>query len=220
MSLTIDAREGGLIDVLSRYAIPHAVSTLPVGDILCEYEDKTAWIAERKRADDLANSIKNGRWHEQQSRLFDTGIPVVFILEGDFRNTAIGYQSMIGASVNAELRKHAHVFRTWDINETAYLLSHLVSKIPALHLKPSGIQLTSKRKRDADVETCWLRQLMCIPSISERIARALLTEFGSLPKLQKALADLETFPLIKLDERTSIGKVRRQKLAYYLVGSD
>ena len=92
-----------------------------------------------------------------------------------------------------------------------------MSKIPAIHLTPSGMLLNAKRKRDADGETVCLRQLMCIPSISERIARKLLDVFGSLPKLQKALADLETFPLIKLDARTSIGKVRRQKLAYYLV---
>ena len=79
------------------------------------------------------------------------------------------------------------------------------------------MQLTSKRKRDSYIETVWIRQFMCIPTISERISRKLLGEFGSLPKLQKALADPDTFPLIKLDERTSVGQVRRQKLAYYLV---
>ena len=47
----------------------------------------------------------------------------------------------------------------------------------------------SKRKRDAELETCWVRQLMCIPSISERVARKLLEEFGTLPAVQRALVD-------------------------------
>ena len=43
---------------------------------------------------------------------------------------------------------------------------------------PSGLQPKSKRKRDS--QTVWIRQLMCIPSISERTARLLLEHFGNL----------------------------------------
>ena len=135
--LSVDARERLLISVLQRYSVPHRLKTLPVGDVLCEYADGTSWIAERKRADDLANSIKNGRWREQQSRLFVAGTPV-FIIEGDLRTTTLPYKSMLGAVVNCELRNSAHVFRTRDINETAHLLTHLAQKMRALHAAPSG----------------------------------------------------------------------------------
>ena len=74
----------------------------------------------------------------------------------------------------------------------------------------------SKRKRDSDRETCFLRQLMCIPSISEKIARKLLEEFGTLPALQRAAADIGNFPKVRLDERTCLGKARVEKLALYL----
>ena len=79
---------------------------------------------------------------------------------------------------------------------------------------PSGICPPSKRQRDA--ETVWLRQLMCIPSISERIARKLLEQFGDLRSLQAALGDLSSFPRVRLDARTCIGKTRLQMLARYL----
>ena len=213
--LSVDARERLLIEVLRRYDITHTVKTLPVGDIICEYDDGTTWVAERKRADDLANGIKTGRWREQQSRMFAAGSPI-FIIEGDLRNASLPYKSMLGAVVNCELRDTAHVFRTWDINETAHLLTHLAEKMQAMHAAPSGF-VTAKRKRDTDPDICWMRQLMCIPSISEKIARKLLDEFGSLSQLQDALRS-DGFPCVRLDERACLGAARRDTLAKYLLG--
>ena len=94
------------------------------------------------------------------------------------------------------------------------LIQQLVRKIGAPPGVPSGLQPKSKRVRDA--ETVWIRQLMCIPSISERIARLLLEHFGNLRELQDALEDLKSFPKIKLDERSCIGKARLRILARYL----
>ena len=79
------------------------------------------------RADDLALSIKSGRWREQLGRLFDSDVAcIVLIFEGDLRNTSIPYWSVLGAVVNAELRKNAHVFRTWDRHSATNMVEHLV----------------------------------------------------------------------------------------------
>jgi ERCC4-type nuclease len=222
MSLTIDHRERLLLDVLRKANVPHTLATLPVGDILCLCDGQPAWVAERKRADDLANSIKSGRWREQQCRLFGAGLSVVFIIEGDLRNTTMSYDSLLGAVVNTELRKTAHVYRTWDVNETSRLLQHLLRKIAAPQFKLSGLQappMLSKRKRDEDVNTCQTRQLMCIPSVSLNVARKLLDEFGSLSALQRALEDPDSFPRIGLDDRTFIGPKRIRTLTAYLLAS-
>ncbi len=61
--LVVDTRERSLIKALGKEL---EVRTLEVGDILCEYEDGSFWIAERKTADDLAASIHDGRWKEQK----------------------------------------------------------------------------------------------------------------------------------------------------------
>ena len=58
---------------------------------------------------------------------------------------------------------------------------------------------------------------MCIPSISENVARKVLEAFGSLSQLQDALRS-GIFPQIWLDARTFLGKARRAKLAAYLLG--
>ena len=94
------------------------------------------------------------------------------------------------------------------------LIQQLVRKIGAPPGVPSGLQPKSKRVRDA--ETVWIRQLMCIPSISERVALLLLDHFGNLRALQDALEDLNSFPRIRLDARTCIGMARLRILARYL----
>ena len=218
MALSIDYRERSLIEELGTF--PHVVKTLSVGDLVCEYEGEgNAWIAERKRADDLAKSIKTGRWRDQLDRLHATGSRhIFFLVEGDLRSTSMPHGSLLGACINAELRRSSHVIRTADIAETAAAVRHLVQKggswpgLPSGHVIPS----VSKRQRDGDRETCWVRQLMCVPSISERIARKLLEEYGSLPAIQRALADVSSFKKIRLDDRMCLGRTRIHKLALYL----
>ena len=106
-----------------------------------------------------------------------------------------------------------------DTSETANLICNLVGKLaepcPAL---PSslGAPMLSKRKRDAELETVYVRQLMCIPSISERIARKLLTRFSTVPELQRALVAPGDFPRVELDGRTCLGRARLAKLRCYL----
>ena len=116
------------------------------------------------------------RWFEQTARLHPAGyLRISFLIEGDLRGTALPYDSLLGACVNAELRRNSHVIRTMDLAETAAVVRHLVQKGQSSPEIPSGLQppaAQSKRMRDAERETCWLRQLMCVPSISEHVARA------------------------------------------------
>ena len=76
--------------------------------------------------------------------------------------------------------------------------------------------MISKRKRDAELETVQVLQLMCIPSISERIARKLLARFGTIPELQRTLAAPGDFPRVQLDSRSCVGQARLAKLRCYL----
>ena len=94
------------------------------------------------------------------------------------------------------------------------MIAHPVQRMQAAHAPK--IILNNQIKRDSDPTVVWMRQLMCIPSISEKIARALLNEFGSLSQLIDALRS-DDFPRVRLNERTCIGKARRDKLAEYLL---
>jgi len=214
MALSIDFREKALIQLLQ--CLKPTVLSLPVGDLTCSYENGCAWVLERKSANDLAASIIDGRWTDQTSRMMTSGYSRVFYLvEGDLSSTNLPHETLLGACINAELRDGVHVVRTACVEETAMVVTQLVKKCAGGHRGvPSGIHPPSKRQRDS--ETVWMRQLVCIPSISERIARTLLEHFGTLRALQEALADVKTFPRIRLDARTCMGKSRIQMLARYL----
>ena len=118
------------------------------------------------------------------------------------------------------LRSKSHFIRTLDVKETAFVVKQLIKKCyappPGI---PNGVQMpapTSKRKRDADKTLVYLRQLMCIPSVSDGVAKKLQDHFDTLPALQKALADIDAFPPIRLNERSCIGKARLHKMREYL----
>ena len=223
MTLLLDYRERRLAEVLE---VPHLVRKLAVGDILCDYCAGNQWIAERKTATDLAASIISGRWRDQLHRLKETGCRVIFLVEGDLRSTTFNYDSLLGAVINAELRKGSCVIRTVDLRETAAVVRHLVEKgqfepgMPPSALTPPSVSSASKRERDCERKVCWTRMLMCVPSVSERIAKKLLDEYGSLPAIQTALQTPKTFKRIRLDDRFCLGKERIKKLALYLTDSD
>ena len=221
--LDVDCRERGLIRQLAAKHVPCRVLSLPVGGVLCKYSDSSSasWILERKRADDLACSIKDGRMREQTSRLFSTGLRVFFVIEGDLRWLDGMYDSMMGAMLNANL-KNSRCFRTWDLEETACLISHLVKKLercPAPVVSATGLRPPhrSKRQRAEEADNVFVRQLMCVPSVSEGIAVALLERFGNLEALQDALRDARTFPKVKICQKRFLGKARISKLARYLL---
>ncbi len=213
MALCKDVRETGLIQLLQ--CQKPTVLSLPVGDITCSYEDNSAWVLERKSANDLAGSIIDGRLADQTARLMCSGYSHVFlIVEGDLSSTKLPHETLLGACINAELRPGSHLIRTACIEESALAIQQLVKKCANPPGIPSGIKPKSKRVRDS--ETVWIRQLMCIPSISERAARKLLDHFGNLRELQEALEDIDSFPKIRLDGRTCIGQTRIRLLASYL----
>ena len=242
MVTTLDKRERLLSAALDGF--PHELEDLPAGDILCRYKDGTEWIAERKTVRDLASSIRSGqerlissifvsqgaspvnpcsqgRWGEQAARLHQAYKCIFFIVEGDLRECELGvpYNALWSAIINASLRRNAHLIRTADINETASVVRLLVQKGCAIPPPPSGIApptALTKRKRDADPGLVFMRQLMCVPTVSENVARKLYEKFGTLPALQDALRE-KKFPKVALDNQRCIGKARREKLVAYLL---
>ena len=81
---------------------------------------------------------------------------------------------------------------------------------------PLGV-VSSKRKKEDDTRNIWIRQLACIPTISEHIAATLVDHFGSMAALREALNNPETFPIVQLSRGACLGKKRLAKLATVLL---
>ena len=225
--VVVDSRERTLLNIFRERSDGFEVRSLPCGDIEVDYENGRGWLCERKTCADLAASLVDGRWKEQTSRLFACGKKIVIIIEGSLQDAEGMYKNVLGAYLNMSLRD-VHILRTWDAYETFDVPASLIEKLqhrtlgaPLVRLN-GGLRLpkvrgkTSKRARDA--ESVEVRQLMCIPSVSERVARTLLQRFGDLSKLRLALSDPAPFPVVQLDGKTKLGKARLKRLTRHLVG--
>ena len=215
--LIVDTRERHLLALFEDGGVQS--ETLELGDVLCRYPDGSYWVAERKSAQDLANSIKDGRWDEQKARLASSGLHVFYILEGDFKGVVgLPYGALVGAYTNLLLHPSIRtVLRTANIYETKFVLTQLASKCQGVAKPmPLGV-VSSKRKKEDDTRNIWIRQLACIPTISEHIAATILDHFGSMSALREALSNLETFPVVHLSRGACLGKKRLAKLATVLL---
>ena len=214
--LVVDKRERHLLALFGECV---QAETLELGDVLCTYADGSCWVAERKTTQDLANSIKDGRWEEQKARLASSGLHVFYILEGDYKAVqGLPYGTLIGAYSNLLLQSGiTTVVRTTDIVETKFVLTQLASKCQGVAKPmPLGV-VSSKRKKDDETRNIWIRQLACVPTISENIAATILDHFGSMSALREALSSPETFPVVQLSRDSCLGKKRIAKLATILV---
>ena len=173
----------------------------------------------------MAGQLVGGGGHLMLRRFVEMrqeGEGIFFIIEGDLRSPQFPYASLLGAYLNAALRPRTFALRSSDVDETASIIISLCNKAgcppPGLPsaLTPPVVPL-GKRKRDAEAATVWKRQLVCVPSVSERVATALLEHFRTLPALTTALNcnPPEDFPHVRLDGRSCIGKKRIAHLAKY-----
>lgn len=116
---------------------------MPVGDFLwiCksknskEHELVLPYIIERKRMDDLASSIKDGRYHEQKFRLSDCGLTnKIYLIESQGNNAYMGLPitNLLQATTNVQVHNNFTVKFT-DSNEDSILylavMTNLLNKI-------------------------------------------------------------------------------------------
>ena len=215
--LIVDKRERHLLAIFGDGGVQ--AETLQLGDVLCKHKDDSCWIAERKSTQDFARSILDGRWDEQKARLASSGLHIFYILEGDFKGVeGLPYGALVGAYTNLLLHPSiTTVLRAANIYETKFVLTQLAQKCQGVAKPmPLGV-VSSKRKKEDDTRNIWIRQLACIPTISEHIASTLLDHFGSMSALREALSNPETFPVVHLSRGACLGKKRLAKLATVLL---
>ncbi|XP_023174572.1 crossover junction endonuclease MUS81 [Drosophila hydei] len=93
--------------------VEHEVRRLTVGDFLWIARDAAGnelvlpYIVERKRMDDLASSIRDGRFHEQKHRLHQCGLShIIYLIEdyGDNEQLGLPLESLQQALINARVQ--------------------------------------------------------------------------------------------------------------------
>lgn len=124
------------IQLLTEKNVKFEVRRLSAGDFLWICRDKDnrevilPYIVERKRMDDLAGSIKDGRFHEQKFRLKDSGVPnVIYLIESKGNNQFLGLpiSNLLQAGTNTQVHNDYSVKFTDSHADSMLYLSVLTN---------------------------------------------------------------------------------------------
>ena len=207
MELIIDNRES-----LKDYFLENdfkwcKTENLDIGDYIFNYKSKLVCVIERKTIDDLANSIKDGRYREQKERLLKLypKNKIMYLIEGDITkpNKSIKYnkvskKTIYSSLINVYLRDNISIHRTNNISESIEFLKEMADKIERqgmnfLHKNTESDNLFNNlksKKKQIDEKLVYKLQLSAIPSISSKSADAIMLKYPSFNLLFSSLSSL------------------------------
>ena len=168
MHLLIDYREKHvsqhIVDVLSNDSF--SFQNLHLGDFQFVNHPRTDdvsfkinMIIERKTINDLAASVKDGRYMEQKMRLLskrreDPELKLAYILEGNysfspkFTCANINNKTLSGVLINSIVRDNILIFVTKDVNDTNFLLLNLFERFS----RDSSKYFNEKKEKEKEVD--------------------------------------------------------------------
>lgn len=229
--IVVDDRERVLINNIKFDII---VKRLELGDIEFYINNILHIIFERKTINDLADSIKDGRYKQQKRKLLeyikDNNIQLIYIIEGEIpKNKSIikirglKYSSIDGSILNMIIRDKIYIIYTLDINDTINILIKLTKNISKYIQKQNNEvednivyyqKNTQINKKNIDIQTCFIAQLSQIPSISLKKAKIIAYKYKTYKNMINKLTKYEN-PYIKLN-KLNIGKKTCNTLLKYL----
>lgn len=201
VKVRIDVRERALLENLDMSGYTNCElfkESLDIGDILIEVISDnvvtTSFIFERKTITDLAQSIKDKRYHDQKSRLLSSYRPdqIYYILEGNyhfqpsFTCSGLNNEVLSSCILGCQLRDKIGIFVTKNIADTVCLLESILKRLDKdpmrfnvdphshplcdAHSVLSSYVVKSKKKENIDKRNLFLIQLAAIPGVSLKIA--------------------------------------------------
>ena len=216
MNIKIDIREKDIIKLITPLqndldlSIPTSIETLPLGDFILSNDQEELIIIERKKLNDLAASIKDGRYSEQSYRLDGCEFPnhnVIYLIEGNIKlykkkYTRVPKKTLYSAMFCLQYYKGFTVIRTEDAVETAEYILRMADKLKRekskygyYHTnfepkKEKYCEVVKKvKKANVTPENAGVIMLSQIPGISHQTASAVMKEYPSILELMDAIKE-------------------------------
>lgn len=221
---TIGKSKSGLdrtLQQLAQHSVAHEVRRLSVGDFAWIVKDDAGrefllpYILERKRIDDLASSIKDGRFHEQKFRLKQCGLPnIIYLVEhfGNNRQVGVPETTLTQAALNTYVQgftvkyteNHHHTvlylsvmtnFLNNYLKDKMYLnVTNRASSDDAFRFSSQTIPLLafdhfykqSSKTRDSTVRDVFMKQLLQIKLLTIEKVNAIVAKYPTPQCLYRA----------------------------------
>ncbi|XP_036332334.1 crossover junction endonuclease MUS81 [Rhagoletis pomonella] len=201
---------------LESFEVSYEVRRLTIGDFLWVARDKEGselvlpFIVERKRFDDLASSIRDGRFHEQKHRLRQCGIQnVIYLVEdyGDNEHLGLPMENLQQAIMNTQIHSGFMIAHTQNnFRSMKYLQG--ITKTLIRSFKDKVLLSTAKEDLQPYDSSAGMLGLLKFRALYEDSARGAqltvreifvqqLLQLHSL-SLEKALAIVEEYPTPRL----------------------
>jgi ERCC4-type nuclease len=191
------------------------VENLPLGDVIIMKDEEELIIIERKTVNDLVASIKDGRYEEQSYRLQGSKCHnhcIIYLIEGDVRYHK-EKQTIYSAMCSIHYYKGFSTMRSFSIDETAYMICNMVYKINKnnnrigyycmnqltkiennenegkTHENNYSAVVKKVKKENVNAENIGEIMLSQIPGVSFHIAKAIFSEFKTMPKLIQSIQE-------------------------------
>ena len=144
--IKIDYREKELIKIIEnlkeerKYNCEIEILNLDLGDIIiCDKTKEEKVIIERKTLQDLASSIRDGRYNEQSYRLNNCNLHnhhIIYLLEGDihqYKSSKYGREisknTLFSTMTSLLLKKGFSLYRSLDSMESAEFILQMTDKL-------------------------------------------------------------------------------------------
>lgn len=146
MKIRVDNREQELLKYIRELIVniplfkelEVQIENLPLGDVIISNNVEDKLIIERKSINDLAASIKDGRYEEQSYRLNGLNHPnhnIIYLIEGDinrvnrFKDNKMEKLTLYSSIFSLNYYKGFSVIRTFSIDESAIFICNTANKL-------------------------------------------------------------------------------------------
>ncbi|KAF5289464.1 hypothetical protein FQR65_LT11837 [Abscondita terminalis] len=206
-----------LLDELNHLKVMFELRHLKVGDYTWICRETTSkqelvlpYIIERKRMDDLASSIKDGRFHEQKFRLKQCGMEnLIYLIECYGTNTHVGLpiSNLYQAATNTLVQDNFSIKFTSDLRNTVEYLSNLTAILRRLFENKTLVSCPKKNLNKVDMMDD-LVSLMTFQDFNKNASKShnfkvrelfikQLLQLSGM-SVEKALAIVEKYPTPKI----------------------
>lgn len=202
--LHVDCKEPNapkICEELETFNIKTKVDNLAIADYWFSKNGRVWCAVERKKMDDLLNSIaSDGRYSDQTSRMLKSNIPhLFFLILGSLEELdATQRQRVHSAMLHLQMHRHLKVL---FLPHEGYIKPNFIKMHEKLCSDPSfdritapiieEIQLKCKKRKLETHRDVFKAQLMCVSGVSELKAQSVINHYGDFDKLIKTYQSLE-----------------------------
>jgi crossover junction endonuclease MUS81 len=172
------------------------------------------YIVERKRMDDLAKSIRDGRYHEQKFRMKQSGVQnLIYLVEshGDNTHTSLPLETLNQATINTQVVDKFTVKTTSSHRDSMHYLSIMTrlltaaycnktiigchrDSLPDCHIRDDIVSLmtfsefnnASSKTKALSVRDLFIKQLVQLHGLSVQKAQAIVEHYHTPRDLMAA----------------------------------